>query len=121
MDLPLRDVETGFQNKKFLKPSGGEMNRQQIERAIQSIGKGCFVKYFEDFRDFSKSNTDLVDLLMQSENYTETASNTRVTNSRNIIKSGHAHEVLLEISKSNRLDYATITKAKELLRKYPSS
>ncbi len=95
------------------------MNSHQIERAIQSIGKGCFVKYFENFRDASQSNTDLVELLMRRENYTEKASMTRVTNSRNLIKSEHAKEVLLDITKSGRLDYATITKAKELLKKYP--
>lgn len=94
------------------------MNNSQVIRAIQSIGKGCFVKYFEKFHDDLQKNEDLVELLMRNEKYTETASRTRVTNSRNLIKSGHAREVLSDITQSKRLDSSIKFKAKQLLEKY---
>ena len=96
------------------------MDGKQLQRAIQSIGKGCFIKYYELFRDSTQSNENLVELLMTEEGYAETASRTRVSQSRRIIRTGHAPEILAEITQSTKLDDKTIAKAKELLRKYPS-
>jgi hypothetical protein len=98
----------------------GNVDDKQLQRTIQSIGKGCFVKYYEAFRDPTQSNENLIELLMTEEGYTETACRTRVSHSRRIIDSGHAPEILAEISNSAKLDYKTIVKAKELLRKYPT-
>jgi hypothetical protein len=95
------------------------MDDKQLLRTIQSVGKGCFIKYYELFRDSTQSNENLVELLMIEEGYTETASRTRVSHSRRIIQSGRAPEILAEIALSARLDYKIIAKAKELLRKYP--
>jgi hypothetical protein len=96
------------------------MNEKQLDRAIQSVGKSCFVKYFENFRDSNQKYADLVELLKREENYTENASKTRVSKARNIITNGHAEEILVVISKSGRLDDDIIKKAKDLLRKYYS-
>jgi len=95
------------------------MDDKQLERAIKSIGKACFVKYYELFRDPTRSNEVLVDLLMRQERYAETASQTRVSRSRQIIQSGNGPKILREILQSDRLDDDIINKAKELLRKYP--
>ena len=95
------------------------MDDKQLERAIQSVGKGCFVKYYELFRDTTRSNDDLVKLLRRQEGYTETACQTRVSHSRRIIQSGNGPKILREILQSDRLDDDVIKKAQELLRKYP--
>jgi hypothetical protein len=94
------------------------MNDEQLKRAIQSIGKGCFVKYYEEFRNLARPNEDLVELLMNREGYTETASSTRVSQSKRIVQAGRDADILVEISQSTRLDFAIIEKAKKLLQKY---
>lgn len=43
------------------------MNDDQLYRSIQSIGMGCFTKYFEVFSDFEKSDEDLIEALMKIE------------------------------------------------------
>ncbi len=96
------------------------MDDKQLQRAIKSIGKGCFVKYYEAFRDSTQSNESLVELLMIKEGYAETGSQTRVSCSKRIIQSGRGPEILAEIAQSEKLDYEVIAKAKELLHKYPS-
>lgn len=95
------------------------MDDEQLDRAIKSIGKACFVKYYELFRDPTRSNEDLVERLMRQERYAEQASRTRVSQSRRIIQSGNGPKILREILQSDRLEDDIINKAKELLRKYP--
>ena len=115
-------------NKKnaLSKPSKGkgqidmEMSDDQLKRNIQSVGKGCFVKYFEKFRDLTQSPEDLVDLLVKEKSFKETASRTRVSCSRRIIKAGRDKDVLLDITKSKVLKDPIKAKATELLRKYYS-
>lgn len=80
------------------------MNEKQLERSIQSIGKGCFIKYFDYFENMSISNDELIDLLMKNENYKESGAKTRTYQSRRIINSGYAKEALKNISESQRLD-----------------
>ncbi|MBI9050391.1 MAG: hypothetical protein JEZ00_13300 [Anaerolineaceae bacterium] len=117
--LQKKNFETGSENIMQNSEEGVNMNQNQVKRAIQSVGMGCFVKYFEEFLDDNNSVEDLVKLLKEREHYSEAASRSRrVKNARSIIKNGHAHEVLLDITKSDRLDYETIKKAKELIKKY---
>ena len=92
------------------------MDRQQLERHLASIGKGCFVKYFDYFKNPKYSHQELVDLLQREEGYEKTACATRVSNSRTIINEGKAEEALNMIIESSRLDGATILKAKKLLK-----
>ena len=94
------------------------MDDNQLQRAIQSVGKSCFVKYYKQFKDFSRSNEELVELLMKNEKYTETASATRVSKSRSIINAGRAKDVLLEITQSEKLDDDVKTKARKLLGEF---
>jgi hypothetical protein len=96
------------------------MNETQLDRAIKSVGKTCFVNYFENFRDFSQTIDNLVEILVREKEYAETASRTRVTYARNIIRDGHAEEILIDITKSGKLDDEAINKAKDLLRRYYS-
>lgn len=93
------------------------MDDRQLERALNSIGKGCFVKYYEDFRDVTKSNEDLIELIKRNEGFTDTACQTRVTNSRRIIRAGLGIYALELISQSTRLDPSITQKAKRLVHK----
>jgi hypothetical protein len=91
------------------------MEHQQLERNLASIGKDCFVKYFEYFRNPKYSNSDLATMLKQKEGYTDNACKTRVSKSRSIINDGKSKEALNMIIESSRLDPATILKAKKIL------
>lgn len=89
------------------------MDDIQLKAALNRIGKACFVKYLEDFSDDGKSTEELVEKLMAEENYAETASKTRVTNSRMIINSGRVEDALEIIISSKRLSPRVIEKAKK--------
>jgi hypothetical protein len=91
------------------------MNNKQLERCIQSIGKECYVKYFTDFANQSLSKEDLVELLVKNEGYKESGCKTRISQSRRIIHSGRAKDVLHDITKSSRLSEKVVARAKALL------
>ena len=76
------------------------MDDDKPNRALQSVGKECFVKYFSEFFNDSHSNRDVVDVLMRTENYTEKACWTRVSNARRIIKAGRAMDALRDVNGS---------------------
>lgn len=91
------------------------MNDQQLNRYLQSVGKGCFVKYLELFENERYSNEDLIEKLMAEEGYTEKGSRTRVVGSRRIIEAGRRSDALEMIAESKRLDPKVVEKAKQLL------
>ncbi len=93
------------------------MNDQQLERALQSIGKGCFIKYFENFSNPNISKEDLIDILMKNEGYMESGCKTRISQSRRIIDSGKTNEALNIILKSERVPQEFTDKCKILLGK----
>lgn len=90
------------------------MNNEQLERSINSIGKGCFVKYFEEFSNMSISKEDLIERLMKTEGYKESGSTTRVSQARRIINAGRAKDALLIIASSNRVPASVSKLASEL-------
>ncbi len=104
--------------KKGTANTGGIMTDIQLKNAIKSVGKECFVKYYDKFADFSQSNQDLIEILMMNEKYTKNACATRVSKSRSIINAGRAKDVLIEITQSEKLDDDVKTKARELLREF---
>jgi len=79
------------------------MDDVQLDRSLQSIGKACFVKYFELFSDSKLKDHDLIDLLMKHEGYKESGALTRVSQSRRIIREGRAKDALKIISGSGRV------------------
>lgn len=91
------------------------MTQQQLERSLQSIGKECFVRYFEYFNDNHYSNGDLVSFLVQKEGYMESGCKVRVSQSRRIIKEEMVEDALNVIISSKRLDSATLMSAKKIL------
>ena len=96
------------------------MNEVQLYRALNSVGKACFVKYFHYSSDESLSIHELVDLLMQEENYAEKATYMRVAHSRRIIKAGRAKDALHLVVRS-RVPENIKTKARKLLGDLPSN
>jgi len=93
------------------------MDQKQIERSLNSIGKTCFVKYFEYFNNPNYSHQELVDILISSEGHTKSACSTKVSKSRKIINEGKTIEALNLIIDSSRLDVSTILNAKKNTQK----
>ncbi|OKH14679.1 hypothetical protein [[Limnothrix rosea] IAM M-220] len=93
------------------------MNDDQLTKSIQSMGMGCFVKYFEAFSDLSKSNQDLVEALMKIEGYTENGSRTRVSRARQIIDKNFAMDALKIIIESKKTEPWIRAKAQYLIEK----
>ena len=91
------------------------MDQQQLERSLRSIGKECFIKYYEYFINPKYSNSDLVALLMRKEGYTESGSRTRVTQTRRIINENKIKEALNMVIESSKLNGSTRVKATKLL------
>lgn len=85
--------------------SGGvnNMDDEQLNRSLQSIGMACFVKYFRQFNDTGLSNAQLVDLLIRDERYTESGSRTRVSQARRIIRNHRAREALHIVAHATRI------------------
>jgi len=85
--------------------SGGveQMDDEQLNRSLQSIGMACFVKYFRHFNDTGLSNAQLVDLLIRDERYTESGSRTRVGQARRIIRNQRAREALRIVEHATRI------------------
>ena len=76
------------------------MDEALLERRLRSIGKECFVTFFEQFRDPSLSNEQVAFLLSDERGYTAPASRTRTSGARSIIKRGRAKDALTNISLS---------------------
>lgn len=91
------------------------MNKEELERAIQTIGMGCFVKYFEAFSNLNIPDKDLINSLMVIEGYEESGSRVRVSRAHSIFREKSDKEALILISKSTRAKSWVISKAQFLL------
>ena len=91
------------------------MNDEQLYRSLQSVGMGCFTKYFEAFSDFEKSDEGLIEALMKIEGYEENGAKTRVSQARRIPREDRAIDALQKIAESERTESWVIAKAKYLI------
>ena len=87
------------------------MNQEELTKAIQRVGMGTFVKYFEAFSDESKESDNLIDALIKIEGYGEDSAKTKVNSARRILKYGLGLEALQIITISQRTDSWIIPKA----------
>jgi hypothetical protein len=96
------------------------LSDEQLKNAIKSVGKKTFVEYYEYFQDFELSAKELTILLIKQEHYSLNSCHTKISNSRSIIKSGRAEEVLVDISESTSPAISDDIKAKarELLKTF---
>ena len=93
------------------------MNDTQLERRINSIGKRCFVEYFEHFADESISRSVLIELMYSKEKWS-TCGN-RISSARSIIKAGRARDALQIISCAKKVSKAIRDEARRLHDHYP--
>ena len=96
------------------------MNDDQLYRSIQSIGMGCFTKYFEAFSDLEKSDEDLIEALMKIEGYEDNGAKTRVSQARRILREDRAVDALQKIAESERTESWVVAKAKHLIEETQS-
>lgn len=97
---------------------------EKIRKKLNSIGKRCFVRYFELFENNNLSNEYIEEIIKLENEYKEKATKLRVSNARSIINKGFNVLALEIIISSNRIKEkypATITKAYLILSEYEYS
>lgn len=87
------------------------MNHEELVRAIQRVGMGTFVKYFEAFSNETKESADLVDALIKIEGYGDDSARTKVNSARRILSCNLGLEALEIISNSQNADSWVVPKA----------
>ncbi len=90
------------------------MDDKQLDRSLRSIGKECFVKYYELFQDQNWSKEDLIEHLIALEGYQESGCITRISQSRRIFNDHREYDALDMVISSNRLPSEIIEKARKL-------
>ena len=90
------------------------MNDSQLDRYLNSVGKRCFVRYFDRFSDQSLSNREVAEILQEEMGFTWKACNSRTGHARMIIRSGRAIDAL-EIVRGSKAEARTREKAVELV------
>lgn len=88
------------------------MNDQQLDRNLRSIGKECFVSFFQQFCDSSLSNADVAEQIRKDRGYTDKACLSRTSHARSIIKAGRAIDALDMICQSTNLQVTDSTKVR---------
>ena len=79
------------------------MNDQQLERNLISVGKECFVTYFEQFSNSQLSNRDVAEQIQIDRGYTWKSCRSRTSHARSIITEGRARDALENIRDSERV------------------
>jgi len=92
-----------------------KMKNDRLIRYLNSVGKECFVNYFELFSDINIPNYEIAETILKDKGYTQKACNSRTAHARMIIREGGAREALQIIAESKRLDIAVIRQAEMLL------
>jgi hypothetical protein len=93
------------------------MQSERLIRYLNSVGKECFVKYFELFNDGNTPNREIAETIKEENGYTEKACNSRTGHARMIIREGGAEAALRIIVESRRLKIGVVRQAERLLRK----
>jgi N-glycosylase/DNA lyase len=93
------------------------MNDEQLERALVSVGKSCFIEYYQFFTNMELNREDLIEILRKETNYTEKSCNSRSGHARRIVKSNRTKDALKSIiaSNSQRVGTEIIELAQEYL------
>ena len=87
------------------------MQRERLVRYLNSVGKKCFVKYFELFNDENIPNHEIAGKILDENEYTGKSCNSRTGHARMIIREGGAEEALRIIAESRRLEAGVIKQA----------
>ncbi|NRD76599.1 hypothetical protein HPT25_03725 [Bacillus sp. BRMEA1] len=94
-------------------------NTVQVEDLLNRVGKGIFVKYYEDFKELETKNVpNAVVVEKIQENFTQKSKNSRTAKAKRIFAEGKQIEALKLIVESNHPSVQPIKQmANELLRK----
>ena len=84
-----------------------------LTRVLNSVGKSAFVKYYYNFKNLNRDEC----VSRFEEDYTDKAKNTRTGHAQRIFKENQHIAALEAIIKSDRVDFITRSKAKEILAK----
>jgi 5'(3')-deoxyribonucleotidase len=87
------------------------MDDTQLTVYLRSVGKACFIKYYNFFSDPELSNEDLVEIMKNAEGYTVRTCQSRISKSRQIIKKGRLLDALNMIVGSQRIEQKLVAKA----------
>ena len=79
-------------------PAWENMNDQQLDRNLRSVGREVFVAYFTDFCDRSRSNEDVAAQIEEERGYTDKSCRSRTSHARSIIWAGRATDALVMVS-----------------------
>lgn len=93
------------------------MNDEQLDRNLRSIGKECFVTFFNEFYDCSLSNEDVaIQIKEERGHYTDKSCRSRTSHARSIIKAGRALDALdvIRSSVSSQVKAHTKERAAEI-------
>jgi len=89
-----------------------------IKRALNSIGKKCFIDYYEEFKNCNDKDILAYKLLVNNDKATSIeAQITRINYAKWIFANHKEKDALSIIINSNRLDCITKRKARELYNK----
>ncbi|MBD9361437.1 hypothetical protein [Methylomonas fluvii] len=92
------------------------MDKDQLERNLNSVGKACFVEFYDIFFNLQKySHSEAAEILIKNTNYTDKSCNSRVSHARAIIRANLGKRALELIVNSRAAD-PVIEKARELIR-----
>lgn len=90
------------------------MNESQLKRTLYSIGMGCFMDYFDLFNSHRHSKEDLIEYLLEQNDFTEKSCRSRVSHALRIFRENKQIDALKIISSSKRVHPYTKLKAAKL-------
>ncbi len=90
------------------------MTDEQLDRNLQSVGKECFVTYFEIFSDRQLENRDIAERIYKERGYTWKSCNSRTGHARGIINAGRAKDALTLVANSKHWSITSEIKARAL-------
>ena len=90
------------------------MNDEQLGRNLVSIGKECFVTYFEQFNDAQLTNRDIAEQIQEDRGYSWKSCLSRTSHARSIIRAGRTKDALEDVRDSERVDQTARDKAARL-------
>lgn len=96
------------------------MNNDDLIKAIQSVGMGTFVKYYEIFCDSNILSEDLIEGFIKLEKYSANSATTKTNSARRILKYDLGLKALLIIVESNNTESWVVPKAEFLIKKINS-
>jgi len=94
------------------------MNKEELTRKLNSVGKTAFTEYYDTFHAYSNggmSKEDCIELLVSNKVSNDSGAAIRCSNAKLIFKANMQCEALTIIINSKRLALKTIKDAKKIM------